>query len=294
MEVAAVATVGERLDTHAATSNLTASDPGIHPAPRVMAQVVGRAAESVTGTLASSDRLYHPARGAAAGAGPLVCTARAAGPADPVPGRPDLVAHHAPTCSPCGRRGRRSAGRHRRSPFGRPSGRRASCWPASCRLSAWVRGQMVLDLGCGSGVAGIAALDAGATRVVAHDIDPVALAIAAQNARANAVELLLQDVPLLHAPCPRVSPVSSSGTSSWLRRAHRAMSQLCSHRRGPVSHRGRVRPFAPAGVRCLREERLATAWAQGGHACGRCGSSPWMSETAQDVTRRGTPARCRR
>jgi ribosomal protein L11 methylase PrmA len=49
----------------------------------------------------------------------------------------------------------------------------------------------MLDLGCGSEVAGIAA----------HTIDPVALAIAAQHARANAVELLLQDVPLLHAPC---------------------------------------------------------------------------------------------
>jgi ribosomal protein L11 methylase PrmA len=45
---------------------------------------------------------------------------------------------------------------------------------------AWVRGQTMLDPGCGSGVAGIAA----------YDIDPVALAIAAQNARANAVELL--------------------------------------------------------------------------------------------------------
>jgi hypothetical protein len=52
--VAAVATLGERLDKHAGTSNLTASDPGIHHAPRVMAQVVGRAAKgSGDGTLAS-------------------------------------------------------------------------------------------------------------------------------------------------------------------------------------------------------------------------------------------------
>jgi hypothetical protein len=85
----------------------------------------------------------------------------------------------------------------------------ATVWPAAQLLARvvqaeplWVRGQTVLDLGCGSGVAGIAALDAGAGRVVAHDIDPVALAIAARNARANAVELLLQGPPLLHAPCP--------------------------------------------------------------------------------------------
>ncbi len=64
------------------------------------------------------------------------------------------------------------------------------------------RGQTVLDPGCGSGVAGIAALYAGATRVGAHDIDPVALAIAAQHATANAVDLLLQGAPLLHGPCP--------------------------------------------------------------------------------------------
>ena len=51
---AAGATLGERLDTHAGTSHVTASDPGIHHAPRVMAQVVGRAAEvSGDGTLAS-------------------------------------------------------------------------------------------------------------------------------------------------------------------------------------------------------------------------------------------------
>jgi hypothetical protein len=49
--VAAGAIRGERLDTHAGTSPLIASDLGIHDAPRVMALVVGRAAEgSVDGT----------------------------------------------------------------------------------------------------------------------------------------------------------------------------------------------------------------------------------------------------
>jgi len=51
---AAGAPLGERLDIHADTSHWTASDPGIHHAPRVMAPVVGRAAEgSGDGTLAA-------------------------------------------------------------------------------------------------------------------------------------------------------------------------------------------------------------------------------------------------
>jgi hypothetical protein len=51
---AAGAPLGERLDTHADTSHWTASDPGIHHASRVMAPVVGRAAErSGDGTLAA-------------------------------------------------------------------------------------------------------------------------------------------------------------------------------------------------------------------------------------------------
>jgi hypothetical protein len=119
---------------------------------------------------------------------------------------------------------------------------------------AWVRGQTRLDPGCGSGVAGIAA----------YDIDPVALAIAAQNARANAVELL-QGPRCSMRPAPRVSLVSSSGTSSMS--APRCRPCGPGYAR-PTGRGGRVliadasRPFVPtAGVRCLWEERLATAWA---------------------------------
>src|SRR3989454_8186044 len=124
-------------------------------------------------------------------------------PLTPVPGRPDLVAYHAPDVFALWQAWEEECGAQQEVPFW------AVVWPAAQLLArvlqaepAWVRGQTVLDLGCGSGVAGIAALYAGATRVVAHDIDPVALAIAAQNARANAVDLLLHSAPLLHAPCP--------------------------------------------------------------------------------------------
>jgi predicted nicotinamide N-methyase len=193
-------------------------------------------------------------------------------PLTPVPGRPDLVAHHAPDVMALWQAWEEECGAPQDVPFW------ATVWPAAQLLARvvqaeplWVRGQTVLDLGCGSGVAGIAALYAGATQVVAHDIDPVALAIAARNARANAVALLLHGTPLLHASCP--APITcilvgdlfyerstASALWAWLRTAHRQGVR--------VLIADASRPFAPtSGVRCLREERLATAWAwEGTHA----------------------------
>jgi ribosomal protein L11 methyltransferase len=49
-------------------------------------------------------------------------------------------------------------------------------------------GASVLDVGTGSGVLAIAALKLGASRVVANDIDPVAVRVARENARLNAAE----------------------------------------------------------------------------------------------------------
>ncbi len=56
-------------------------------------------------------------------------------------------------------------------------------------MPANITGATVLDFGCGSGVAAIAAALAGARRVIACDSDPVALASAARNAELNGVEL---------------------------------------------------------------------------------------------------------
>jgi len=62
------------------------------------------------------------------------------------------------------------------------------------------RGQTVLDLGSGSGISAIAAAKTGANAVLAADIDKVALAACALNARANAVSLETTGTDLLAEP----------------------------------------------------------------------------------------------
>ncbi|SEN70170.1 methyltransferase [Pseudomonas sp. NFACC39-1] len=70
------------------------------------------------------------------------------------------------------------------------------CWASGLAMARylveqphWVEGKRVLDFGAGSGVAGIAALKAGALEVVACDLDPLALAACQANALLNDVKL---------------------------------------------------------------------------------------------------------
>lgn len=187
-------------------------------------------------------------------------------PLTPVPGRPDLVAHHTPDVFTLWQAWEEECGAVQAVPFW------AVVWPASQLLAwvlqdepAWVRGKTVLDLGCGGGIAGIAAAHAGAARVIAHDIDPVALAIAAKNATANAVALCLEGAPLLRGPCPTGVTCILVGDLFYERAEAIALwAWLCAaHQRGiQVLIADASRPFAPTtGVRCLREARLATSWA---------------------------------
>lgn len=74
------------------------------------------------------------------------------------------------------------------------------CWASGQVLARhlldhphWVRGRCVLDFGCGSGVAAIAAAKAGAARVIACDLDPDARLATATNARLNGVTVELAD-----------------------------------------------------------------------------------------------------
>lgn len=70
------------------------------------------------------------------------------------------------------------------------------CWASGLVLARYIldspqrfKGKTVIDFGCGSAVAGIAAKLAGANRVIACDIDPLALEVSRANAELNGVEL---------------------------------------------------------------------------------------------------------
>lgn len=76
----------------------------------------------------------------------------------------------------------------------------AFCWASGLAVARflaehphWVEGKRVLDFGAGSGVAGIAAMKAGALEVVACDLDPLALAACRANAALNGVALGFSD-----------------------------------------------------------------------------------------------------
>jgi predicted nicotinamide N-methyase len=88
----------------------------------------------------------------------------------------------------------------------------AFAWPGGQALArhvldhpALVRGKAVIDLGCGNGLAALAAARAGARVVIANDIDPAAIEAVRENGRANGLhpDALLED--LLLAP-PGVPP----------------------------------------------------------------------------------------
>jgi ribosomal protein L11 methyltransferase len=68
------------------------------------------------------------------------------------------------------------------------------CLLALGRLAGRRRLRRVLDLGCGSGILAIAAAKLGAARVIAADNDPVAVAVARDNAARNRVEHRIRGV----------------------------------------------------------------------------------------------------
>lgn len=61
-------------------------------------------------------------------------------------------------------------------------------------------GEHVLDVGCGSGILGIAALKLGAARVVAVDVDPIAVRVTDENAEINAVAIEASSTPIEDVP----------------------------------------------------------------------------------------------
>ena len=69
------------------------------------------------------------------------------------------------------------------------------------------RGRTVLDIGAGSGISAIAAAKTGATRVLAADIDGLAIAACAINAESNATSIETTDADLLAGEPPAGSVV---------------------------------------------------------------------------------------
>ncbi len=90
----------------------------------------------------------------------------------------------------------------------------AFAWSGGQGLARWlldnpadVAGKTVLDFATGSGLVGIAALKAGADRVMGADIDPFCGAAVALNAQANGVAMDFANHDLLEADPPRVDVI---------------------------------------------------------------------------------------
>lgn len=103
------------------------------------------------------------------------------------------------------------------------------CWASGQVLAEfllenprWVTGKRVLDFGCGSGVVAVAAALAGASEVVACDIDPLAQAATRINARLNGVTVNVSpDWDAIEGPIDLIivaDVLYDSGNFAWLQR----------------------------------------------------------------------------
>lgn len=108
----------------------------------------------------------------------------------PVPGCPEIQARRSHTVFALWEAWEKEAGKECPVPFW------AAVWPGAQVLARFlierpdmVREREVLEIGCGGAVASIAANKAGALKVTANDVDPVALEIARENAARNRVIL---------------------------------------------------------------------------------------------------------
>jgi predicted nicotinamide N-methyase len=97
----------------------------------------------------------------------------------------------------------------------------------------WVRGQRVLDLGAGGGVASIAAATAGAAAVTANDVDPWALLTARIAAERNGITLATSAADLTRASDRlRDFDVLLCSELAYERSAAPAQRSLIAHARG--------------------------------------------------------------
>ncbi len=119
-------------------------------------------------------------------------------PLSPVWGCPEIRAHIAPDVFGLWDAWEQETGGEREIPYW------AVVWPAAVVFARYLidnpetcANKSILDLGCGSGVASIAAAKSGAREVTANDIDPVALHVALRNSAANGVSFTVNQLNLV-------------------------------------------------------------------------------------------------
>jgi predicted nicotinamide N-methyase len=115
----------------------------------------------------------------------------------------------------------------------------AFAWAGGQGVARWVldhpekvRGRRVLDIACGGGIAGLAAMKAGAVSAIGADIDPFCDAAVGLNAEANGTAMGFLEADLLDGPPPDAEVVLAGDlfyerplaerAFAWLRRAHEA------------------------------------------------------------------------
>jgi ribosomal protein L11 methyltransferase len=112
--------------------------------------------------------------------------------------------------------------------------------------------QSFVDVGCGSGVLAIVAAKLGFHPILALDYDPVSVATATENARANHVEIEVRMFDLRHQPVPAADLVAANVLAGPLRTWAASqptmppkliLSGLLNHEADPVS-----RAFAARGL----------------------------------------------
>ena len=115
----------------------------------------------------------------------------------------------------------------------------AFAWAGGQGVARWVldhpeevTGRRVLDLACGGGIAGLAAMKAGAAEATGVDLDPFCGAAVALNSEANKVVVRFVRADLLAGPAPTIDVVLAGDlfyerplaqrAFAWLRSAHEA------------------------------------------------------------------------
>jgi predicted nicotinamide N-methyase len=127
-----------------------------------------------------------------------------------------------------------------------------------------VRGKRVVDFATGSGLVGISAMKAGASRCLCADIDDFCAAAVALNAEANGVALDFTATNLLDAPPPEVDVILAADISyeaplaarvrGWLAEAHaRGVTVLMGDPRRSYFDTEGLRPLAEYQVETTRE-----------------------------------------